>query len=83
MKRKDLIVIGVTVFVAGLVSYFICSKFLFSGSSHNQTVEVVEAITSDFSLPDKTIFNSDAIDPTQLIQIGPNSNDQPFTASTQ
>jgi len=83
MKQKDFIVIGVTVFFAGLVSYFICSKFLFSKSTHNQTAEVVEAITSDFSLPDKKIFNTDAIDPTQLIQIGPNSNNQPFTASTQ
>lgn len=83
MKQKDFVVIGVTVFVTGLISYFICSKFLFSGSTHGQKVEVVEAITSSFSLPDKKIFNSDAIDPTQLIQIGPNSNDQPFTTATQ
>jgi len=79
MKRKDIATILVCVVIAAILSLIICSKFL-SASAHNQKVEKVEPIASDFKLPDKAIFNTDAIDPTQLIQISPNSNNQPFVS---
>ena len=41
-------------------------------------VEVVQKITSDFPQPDTKFFNSGAVNPTQLIQIGQEQNPQPF-----
>jgi hypothetical protein len=79
MKQKDIAVIAITVFISGIFAYVICGSFIFTRKDQQQKVEVVTAIDSNFSLPDKTIFNSDAINPTKLIEIGPNSNNQPFT----
>lgn len=58
------------------------AKYTF-GAPHNlqQQVEVVPTITSDFPAPDKQYFNSDSIDPTQLIQIGSNTNPAPFNST--
>lgn len=78
MKRKDLIIIIMVVVVAGIFSYVVCGKFLSPPKNRQQNVEVVEAITSEFAVPDPAIFNADAFNPTRLIEIGPNSNNQPF-----
>lgn len=79
MKQKDIAVIAVTVFFAGIFSYVICTNFIFTTQDQKQKVEVVTPIDANFNLPDKNIFNTDAINPTKLIEIGPNSNNQPFT----
>jgi len=78
MKQKDITAIAISVFVAGMFSYIICNNFIITGTQKKEEVEVVTPITSTFNLPDKAIFNNEAIDPTQLIEIGPNSNSQPF-----
>lgn len=78
MKQKDLIAIIGVVIVSGIFSYVICSKFINTPKNRQQTVEVVSAINSDFKLPNNKIFNSEAVNPTKLIEIGPNSNSQPF-----
>ncbi len=79
MKQKDIAVIAFTVFFAGIFSYVICTNFIFTTQDQKQKVEVVTPIDANFNLPDKNIFNTDAINPTKLIEIGPNSNNQPFT----
>ena len=79
MKQKDIVIIIATVFVSGIFSYVICNNFLFNTQSQKQTAEKVNPITSIFTLPDNTIFNPEATNPTKVIEIGPNSNSQPFT----
>ncbi|MDB5183066.1 MAG: hypothetical protein JWO47_850 [Candidatus Saccharibacteria bacterium] len=79
MKQKDIVIIGFTIVVAGIFSYVICNNFLFTAKDQKQNVEVVAPITSEFLLPDKAIFNTDAINPTKVIEIAPNTNNQPFT----
>lgn len=79
MKQKDIAVIAVTVFFAGIFSYVICTNFIFTTKDQKLKAEVVTPIDANFNLPDKNIFNTDAINPTKLIEIGPNSNNQPFT----
>lgn len=79
MKQKDILTIVVTVIVSGLFSFIICSKFIVTSKDFKQTAEIVEPISSDFKLPDSKIFNPNAINPTKLIEIGPNTNNQPFT----
>lgn len=78
MKKKDLVVIIFTVIVAAIFSYLICSKLIGTAETTRQSVEVVKPISADFLLPDKTIFNSSAVNPTKLIEIGPNANEKPF-----
>ena len=79
MKQKDIAIIAITVFISGIFSYVICSSFLFNSTDQKQKAEVVTPITSTFNLPDKKIFNTEATNPTKVIEIGPNTNDQPFT----
>jgi hypothetical protein len=80
MKQKDWILIIVVVFISGIVS-FVLSNYLFASPKNRQEkVEVVEPITADFKIPkaDDKYFNAQAIDPTQIIKIGDNNNNQPF-----
>jgi hypothetical protein len=78
MKQKDIMLIVVVVIVAAVVSYFI-SKALFASPTKRKTqVEVVEQIDSSFPEPDQRYFNATAVNPTQLIHIGDNTNPSPF-----
>jgi hypothetical protein len=81
MKQNDIILIIVTVAVSIAVSLF-ASKFVFSSSSKlSQQVDVVPAISTNFPTPSSTYFNSQSIDPTQIINIGPSNNQQPFNGT--
>lgn len=78
MKQKDIALIIIAVFVSGVFS-FVLSGFLFSSPKNRQEkVEVVEPISAEFSQPSTKYFNDKSIDPTQLITIGSDSNNQPF-----
>lgn len=78
MQKKDLTIVIAVIVVAGIFSFIICSKVLSPPKNRQQSVEVVDAISSEFKVPDPAIFNANAFNPTRLIQIGPNSNNQPF-----
>ena len=82
MKQQDLAVIMVIVFMAGIFSFFLTSKFI-TPSNSKLSAEVVSAIESDFPEPSDTVFNSTAINPTVNITINPNANNQPFTNQDQ
>ena len=80
MKQKDFILIIVVVFISGVFS-LILSNYLFASPKNRQEeVEVVEPITAEFKTPSKNdkYFNSEAIDPTLIIKIGDNNNNDPF-----
>ncbi len=83
MKRKDMLSVIAAIIVAAVISFVVFSKLIFNGNDRNIKAETVEPITSDFKLPDTKIFNAEAIDPTQLIEIGPNANNQPFSSSNK
>lgn len=83
MKQKDIVLIIVVVFISGVFS-LVLSNYLFSSPRNRQEkVEVVEPITAEFDTPEKDdkYFNAQAIDPTQIIRIGDNNNQQPFNTS--
>jgi hypothetical protein len=78
MKQKDIALIVAVVAVSGLIS-FLASRWLFAKpGDRQQKAEVVDVIASDFTLPDTKYFNTNAVDPTQLIQIGGDNNPNPF-----
>jgi len=83
MKQKDIALILVLVFVSGVVSFLLSGWIFARPADRQQKAEIVDVITSDFSQPDTKFFNSNSIDPTQLIQIGNSNNPNPFTGGPQ
>lgn len=83
MKQKDIALIVVIAFISAIAS-LIVSRILFAPpQNRQQAVQVVPAIVADFATPDTRYFNSNSIDPTQLIQIGDNNNTNPFQKGQQ
>lgn len=81
MKQKDLATIIIAVAISAVLSLFV-TKFIFASPKvRQQQVEVVPAISPNFSTPDTNYFNNKSIDPTQLIHIGNSTNPAPFPAS--
>lgn len=78
MKQKDIALIIVLAAMSAVVSFLVSGWLFGKPADREQKTEVVDAITSDFALPDSRYFNSNAIDPTQLIQIGDANNPNPF-----
>lgn len=78
MKQKDIALIILVSFVSAIASFFISNALFTSPRNRQQQVEVVEKITADFPDPDPKYFNTNAINPTQLIEIGEDPNLQPF-----
>jgi hypothetical protein len=78
MKQKDLAIIAVVVIVSMVFSYVIANKVIVKSKNREQKVEIVGNVPSSISTPSSTIFNSNAIDPSQPIQIQSNSNSSPF-----
>jgi len=77
MKQKDIALILIIIFMSAIFSLVI-SNFVFGSNKKTLTADVVTAITPEFNEPDKKYFNDQSIDPTQIIRIGDNANQQPF-----
>ena len=83
MKQKDILLVVVVIIVSAVMSVVLSNMLISSPKNRQQKVEVVGPISPDFAQPDQKYFNSNSVDPTQLIQIGGNSNTQPFNGSNQ
>ncbi|HEY4963387.1 MAG TPA: hypothetical protein VIH90_01695 [Candidatus Saccharimonadales bacterium] len=81
MKQNDYILLIVTVFISVFAS-IIVSKLIFSSPNNlSQQVDVVPAISTSFPATNSQYFNQQSIDPTQIINIGPGNNQQPFNGA--
>jgi hypothetical protein len=83
MNKKELTIVAIAAFIAAIFSIILSGAIFGSPKKNSIKVPVVEAINSNFPSPQtddnyKSIFNKDAIDPTQLIQIGNDNNSNPF-----
>lgn len=78
MKRKDLTLILVVVFVSVVISLVVSNLLITSPKNRQEKVEIVEPLTAEFKQPDKKYFNEKSIDPTLIIKIGNDNNQQPF-----
>ena len=78
MKQKDIVLIVVVGFFAAVVSLLLTQTIFVTQKSRDLSAEVVEPISSDFKQPDSNVFNNEAINPTQLIQIGDSNKQTPF-----
>ncbi len=81
MKQKEIVVLAGSFLAAILVS-LLADKILFPNSATaNTLVDVVPAISTDFKQPSSQYFNPQAVDPTQIINIGPNNSQTPFNGN--
>jgi hypothetical protein len=80
MKQKDIVTIVFIVGVSVLVSVLLSKLLISTPKNRQQKVEVTSSITAAFDTPksDDPVFNKDAINPTQNIQIGANNNATPI-----
>ena len=78
MKQKDFLLIGVIGIISAILSFIISSTFLTPAEDRQQNVEVVQPISTEFTRPPAAYFNAESINPTQIIQIGEDPNQQPF-----
>lgn len=77
MKQKDIAIIIIIVFASGILSFFISNKFI-SPPKHDLKAAKVEPINAEFAEPDNRYFNDKSINPTQIIRIGNNENQNPI-----
>ncbi len=82
MKQKDIVVIIVIAIFSAIFSFIVSNKLFVTSANRQQTVEVVDTISTEFSRPDSRFFNSQSINPTIDTQLGGN-NQNPFNGSTQ
>lgn len=78
MKQKDIALIIAVIFFSAIVSVIVTQTFFVPKKAKQLTAETVDPISSEFKDPDKAVFNKDALNPTQLIQIGDNGTVKPF-----
>jgi hypothetical protein len=83
MNKKDLPIIIIVVFISAVLSFVVSRSLFASASSRQQEVDVAQNISPTFPTPDTTYFNPNAVDPTQLIQVGTNNNTNPFNGASQ
>lgn len=88
MKKNDILTLVVAGIIAAVFSTFLSMLVFTGGDNRQQKVDEVEVITASFPLPKddevlKGVFNESAIDPTQLIRIGDNTNQNPFAGASQ
>lgn len=83
MKQKDIALILVIAIISGIISFLVSNKIFVTANNRQQTVEIVGAINSDFSLPDSKYFNKQSVDPAQTIEVGENNNQNPFNGTGQ
>ena len=82
MKSKDIAVIGIVVIISIVLSVVVSKSLIVPAKNRQQKVEVVPQISTSFPAPSSSYFNTNSIDPTQLITIGNNNNGNPFSGST-
>lgn len=78
MKQKDIVMILIMAFISA-VAAFLLSNWLFGGrQAGEQTAEMIDVITDEFQQPPEKYFNTNSVNPTKLIEIGDESNPNPF-----
>lgn len=81
IKQKNIITIIVVVFAAAGVSLIASSLVFSTSSSVKVKVENVPPISASFPNSKSTLFAGKNIDPTIIIQIGNNNNNNIFNSN--
>ncbi|HSE29010.1 MAG TPA: hypothetical protein VLA77_00290 [Candidatus Saccharimonadales bacterium] len=79
MKKNDIAILILIASITLVISYLLVKGLFGSPDDQETKVESVEPISASIVEPSPRIFNSNAINPTVVIQIGSPSNQQPFS----
>lgn len=75
MKKTDIAMIVLIASMSVLVAYFVAGALpMFKTNEKPVKVKTVDAITTDVTQPDPSIFNKEAINPTVEVLIGGSAN---------
>lgn len=78
MKSKDIaVIVGIAGFAA-IFAFILSNMFLTAPENLKSKIEIVEPISTTFTIPGENYFNSSSVNPTQLIRISENQNQNPF-----
>jgi hypothetical protein len=78
MKQKDIALIIIIAAISAGLSFGLSQLVFSSAQAGSQKAAVVDAITTDFASPDPKFFNTQSIDPSEIIQVSPSNNPNPF-----
>ncbi len=78
MKQKDLALIIVLAVISAIISYFVSAQFISKPTDLKADVKVVDPISGVIPDADVRYFNEKSLDPTEVIKIGGQDNQQPF-----
>jgi mannitol-specific phosphotransferase system IIBC component len=70
MKKSDIAMIILIASISVLIAYFVAKAVLGDVQNESVKVKTAEPITSEVVEPDKTVFNTNAINPTVEVIIG-------------
>ncbi len=76
--KKDAFTILIVAIFSAVLSIILSGLFISTPEDRAQKVEVVDPIVTTFEAPSKEYFNSNSVNPSQNIQIGTDSNSNPF-----
>ena len=82
MKQKDIALIIIIAAISGAISFAASHLIFTTPKNRQQSVAVVDKITTDFTTPDSKFFNSQSIDPAKLIEVQNSNNTNPFNGSS-
>jgi hypothetical protein len=83
VKQQDIATILLVIGFSAVVSLFVSKAIFAPPKNRQQSIQQVQAITSDFPMPSAKYFNSQALDPTKPITVGQNVNNNPFNNNPQ
>ena len=78
IKQNDIALIILITSLSLVISWFLAGSLINTPENRSQEVEQVREIRAEFSVPPPSVFNENAINPTESIQIGDNDKDKPF-----
>lgn len=81
MKQEDMASLLLIVGISLIVSFIGARAILGSPDDRSKEVQIIRPIEAGIDTPSEKIFNDDAINPTELIDIGDTQTDTPFVES--
>ena len=81
IKQNDIALIILITSIALVASWFVAGSIINSPDNRSQEVEIIRPISADFTIPPESVFNDNAINPTELIRLTGNNTQKPFIDS--
>ncbi len=80
MKKNEVALLVLIVGIVGLITYYALNSALAGLKPKAVSVDIADPISETLVEPNKDIFKPGAYNPTVKVNIGDQSNEQPFNA---